>query len=383
MGARSIFSEVKELQNVIMMEISDMQSVGSEVVEEELSNQSSKECIYNDRINCDLARIIEMYTVMQPSANAVDTPADSATSRAPISFKLPELKIATFSDNSKDPFEYFRFISTYNNALDSIPGVSKSTRLVYLKSYCRGRALALIENLVIDDNGLDAAISLLESEFLDRDSLVNTTLAEIVNYKQCSCLESNSKFLTVLKAKLAELNRFSVNFRNDNSGNVLMSHIVRSKLHSAFLQELCRKVNDNYPLVDEILEHAVSIYKLLKAGAVQPAKTFQNSNFGNASKDSTCNSYEKDTAKKVASGCKLCSLLNHSTLHCRKYANHEARTKRALSLGLCVRCLSSKHTENSCPGVSSRLPYQCQSCRTAAHVTPMCLSMVLYQLLSR
>ena len=38
-----------------------------------------------------------MYTTMQPSANAVDTPADSATSRAPINFKLPELKIATFS----------------------------------------------------------------------------------------------------------------------------------------------------------------------------------------------------------------------------------------------------------------------------------------------
>ena len=57
-----------------------------------------------------------------------------------------------------------------------MPGVSKSTRLVYLKSYCRGRALALIENLVIDDNGLDAAISLLESEFFDRDSLINTTL---------------------------------------------------------------------------------------------------------------------------------------------------------------------------------------------------------------
>ena len=119
--------------------------------------------------------------------------------------------------------------------MDSIPGVSKSTRLVYLKSCCRGRALALIENLVIDDNGLDATISLLESEFLDRDSLINTTLAEIVNYKPCSCLESNSKFLTVLKAKLAELNRFSVNFHDDNSSNVLTSHIVRSKLHSAFL----------------------------------------------------------------------------------------------------------------------------------------------------
>ena len=85
----------------------------------------------------------------------------------------------------------------------------------------------------------------------------------------------------------------------------------------------------------------------------------------------------KDTAKKVASGCKLCSLLNHSTSHCRKYATHEARTKRVLSLCLCVRCLSSKHTENSCPGVSNKLPYQCQSCRTAAHVTPMCPSMVL------
>ena len=30
MGPRSLFSEVKELQNVIMMEISDMQSVSSD-----------------------------------------------------------------------------------------------------------------------------------------------------------------------------------------------------------------------------------------------------------------------------------------------------------------------------------------------------------------
>ena len=110
---------------------------------------------------------------------AVDSAGGAATSS--VNIKLPELTIALFADNSNDSFEYFRFYTSFNNALNSFKGVTKAVKLVYLKSYLQGPALALVENLPIENDSYDLARSLLRSEFFDRDLVVNYTLSCIIN----------------------------------------------------------------------------------------------------------------------------------------------------------------------------------------------------------
>ena len=387
--AREQFGHIKELQTLVMMEITDMKSVGSEVIDEELKDQSSKNSIFNDKVNADIGHLMSLLTLKSDdtsrsqSASAPPLPAPS------LNVKLPELKISFFSDNSKDPFEFFRFIGTFNNALDSVPGVTKAVRLVYLKSYCRGRALALIENLAVNDHSYKVALELLESEFLDKDALINLTISELINCKPCSCLESNMNFLTFLKGKLAELERFDVDVFDDGTGELLIGNIVRGKMYSVFLQELCRKTNSNYPNIENILDHSVSVYKLLKPSesntSVSNQRTFVSSSNSQQSArnrhsfgSKTENKGQMQAAQsKTGGGCKLCSMLNHSSSHCRKYSNHDVRTKRAVALGLCSRCLSARHAASACPGAKGELPYPCQSCRAPTHVTPMCPSMVL------
>lgn len=47
--------------------------------------------------------------------------------------------------------------------------------LVYLKSYVKDRALSMIENMPISDDGFDQAWELLKEEFLDILLLTNDT----------------------------------------------------------------------------------------------------------------------------------------------------------------------------------------------------------------
>ena len=158
-------------------------------------------------------------------------------------------------------------------------------------------------------------------------------------------------------------------------GNVLLSKITRSKLYGEFYKELCRKLDCNYPNVREIITNATSVTKLLqpreKARVVSvnanSPKDVPLTNNKNHSVNKN-NSYQL----KTSSGCKFCQQLNHSSLHCKKYVNFDQRTKRALELILCTKCLSSGHTQDKCPGNFSKLPFSCKSCHSHRHVIPMC-----------
>ena len=82
-------------------------------------------------------------------------------------------------------------------------------------------------------------------------------------------------------------------------------------------------------------------------------------------------------AVAVRHGCKFCLKDNHSSLHCKLYKTHKSRSERCANLGLCKLCLSSKHLDSSCYGKSNKLSFQCSSCKSQSHVTPMCDKLVL------
>ena len=183
--AKSKAAEIYSVQKLIYTAITNMASVGQEVIDQELEDIMEKDTEWNDKCNLGLAQLVTKFkelSVVPPSINRIENSVPTAS----IQLKLPELKIKTFSDNSHDLFEFYRFASSFLNAVNSVPGTSGSVKLVYLKSYLSGRALTLIENYPITDQGFDDAWNLLKQEFLDENLLINETLTTIIKWPSSS-----------------------------------------------------------------------------------------------------------------------------------------------------------------------------------------------------
>ena len=118
---------------------------------------------------------------------------------------------------------------------------------MYFQSYLRGKAFSLIENLPNDEDGFEKAMILLMDAFFQQRR---------VGRKER------------IRAKLVDLEKLNLNYRDDGAAEKLMSFILRNKLSSDFMVELSRKLGHNYALVYEILENCVSVHSLLKKGEV-------------------------------------------------------------------------------------------------------------------
>ena len=198
--AKTKFEEVLKSEKTVALCICNMESVSEDAIDVELQTQIDKDTLYNDKTNESMAKLVSLTNKI--ASAPVDGGEVNNVLGNSVNLKLPELKIANFADNSKDPFEFFRFYSSFNNALNSIQGVSKAVKLVYLKAYLYGRALQLVENLPIEEDSYDIAWNLLKSEFFDKDLLVNDTLSSIINWPCNESLEQTMKFITYLKSKL-------------------------------------------------------------------------------------------------------------------------------------------------------------------------------------
>ena len=308
--------------------------------------------------------------------------------------KLPELKLTSFSDNSSDPFAFDSFRTSFINVMSSFSDISNIEKMIYLKSALKGRALVLIENIPINESSFDDAWKLLEEELFDRDFLVNSVISKILDYENCNDLNACVEFSSYLKSKLLNLKKMNYDFREDASaGNLLLSHIVRSKLPSFFLQELCRRSNVGFPTVNQFIDLGSEIFKMFKksnvtskakmsynVSSVRP-KTFFNKNSDDSHKveitKESVKSESKNSNSNYVKSCKLCLSASHSTLHCKKFINYTDRIRRADELFLCTKCLSKAHKVEACPGRKGNLPFSCASCKQSDHVTPLCPTMVL------
>lgn len=299
-------------------------------------------------------------------ANIVEKPV--------VNMKMPQLKIQTFSDNSGDLFAFESFRSSFLNAMSSFPSITNIEKMIYLKSSLTGQALSLVDHMKVDDSSFDQAWELLESEYFDVEFIVDSVLDQILNYAYCNGVDHVISFNTFLKSKVLNLSKLGYRFENNTSGDLLLSKIIRSKLPKFILQELSRKTGDSFPSVKQILGNLIDICKLH-----HKTESTSFKNYGSSSSSQT--KYNNKTEKKLENNfvklCKFCGKDKHSSTRCDKYRNYNERKRRAIEMGLCVRCLGKYHKGDACRGVSNELPYPCSICKRCDHVTPMCANMVM------
>lgn len=397
-----IYNQLKAVHSNLQCKQQELLNLLVEVEESDdvLDETIESQQMYNDDIEAvfiSLQSSLEVRT-SQGSDNTSspdNTKSDEQSSRRRhLPFKLPEIVVPVFEDNSKDYSAFFHFKNSFYNAISAYPGLSSAHKLTYLKTLLKGRSLSLIVN----QQEFDSAWQLLETEFLDSELIINHNFEYLVNTPYVTNVDQIQSLFTEIRFKLLELNKFKLVFtEKDSAANKLLGFIVRSKLPSFFVQELVRRTGSNYPQLDEMLKHVNDVIKLFssKKLPVSSGDTDQQCSMGakpkikntpNKQEFSVSNTKQTpqlshkqpgkhfDSSQAVIS-CKFCSN-SHRSMFCENFPDHKTRVDRATFLKLCIRCLSSKHSEDICPGKTGKLPFICKLCNSSVHVAPMCPNFV-------
>ena len=303
--------------------------------------------------------------------------------------KLPELNIDCFSGEGSSNLEFHSFITKFNNVVGLRSNLNDSTKLTYLKTYLKGYAYKLVAHLQINDDNYVLAVNLLEREFLNKEALVDDLFTKL-----CELKPDNDKdyiktkiFINDVKCILSDLKVYECDLLESNASLLFLSHIIFNKLNFSFRQELVRRINCNYPDLNQIFDNYVDVVKTLN---LKQSRTYDKS--PNVKTDQILPkpvdkyAYETPPIQQHAissessnskydpklRNCKFCSATSHSMFNCRKYPSHDARMKRCKELGLCMNCSSSKHRRNAC----KTLDFSCSICGSNNHIGALCTKYV-------
>ena len=290
-----------------------------------------------------------------------------------VKLNLPDLKCDVFDGEVASHLKFHSFLSQFQNVIGLRANLSASCKLTYLKSYLRGYALKLVQHLQISDQNYEVALTLLRNEFLNVNAIISDLFQKLLNLKpkyDTSFLETKI-FLNEIRCVLSDLKLYEINLISEPSANKFLSHIVFNRLPNVFQQELVRKLDDNYPCLDDIMENYVEVVRTLnirqprdsKGEGVSVSKPNSSSKSNIINKSSVSND-----VNKPIKNCKFCCATGHVMLHCRKYATNLDRKNRCKELNLCELCSSQRHKSDSC----SKLDFQRLFCSSNKHISALC-----------
>ena len=304
--------------------------------------------------------------------------------------KLPNLICSSFSGEGTHNLEYSTFISQFNNIVGLRTNLSDSTKFTYLKTYLKGYALKVVQHLLVNDTNYTIALNLLESEFLNKDSIIDDLFKKILSIKpkyDLSFLETKL-YINEIRCILSDLKQHGTNLLGDEPSMKFVSHVVFNQLPLPFKQELVRKVDNNYPTVIQLFDNYVEIVRTLNLRQNNKFSSFDVPNVkSDSSKFKPNVSYNFDIVKGPDSRsrptnllkvndkpdfsrlCKLCSSVGHSMLNCKKYNSHDSRMSRCSELKVCSLCSSTKHLKDNCP---QKLDFECTICHSKSHISAFC-----------
>ena len=196
-------------------------------------------------------------------------PSGSTTGKT-VKLPLPPIQLQPFQNNLVNPFAYYSFKKSFSNAIAGMPDLTESQKLIYLKGYLTGEAFNLVENLPIQDDSFKLAIQLLDSNFLDKDLIIDKTLNSILNAPEVGQLKDVETFVRMISNKVQDLKGVGVDLTTkDSSGLLLLSKIINLKLPRAFSIELSRETNSNYPNFNQLIEKYQEIIVRLRLGSLE------------------------------------------------------------------------------------------------------------------
>ena len=249
--------------------------------------------------------------------------------------------------------------------------------------------------LSLEDEYFEVAIDLLKKEFLDIPFIIDEIFKQLLGSspKYDPEFVSIKSFLSEIKVDLCELKTsYNLDFFEENTpGYELLSHIIFSKLPPTLQKELIRKVDSNYPKINQIFDSYNEVIKnLIKTGLRKnliPAKlilsrgkriiirtTMQRKTFQhwktlqqNLTKLLGIVNFaaSTDTPWTIVQNTPP---LNRDVLGVGRWASGFSAQVQAIEL-LWQR---KQVLAIDCYGKENKLPRKCAICKSRGHVTPLC-----------
>ena len=340
-----------------------LEDVEEQKVSAELDKELDSQALYELKVK----KLIRNLTC-EPTASGVENLNE-------FKLKLPDLKCPTFDGEGCNNMEYHAFMSTFNNVIGLRSNVSDSTKLTYLKTYLRGYAQKLILNLQITEDNYKIALELLNNEFLNKDAIKSELFSKLLNLKPDTDREflKTRIYINEIKCILSDLKMYDTDLTLCPSSKDFLSHIVYSKLPMNFRQELVRRLNNNYPSLDDVYENYIEVIKTLsiksnfhEKNSSMPQEKGKNNFF---QQNNSVSSNPAGTSGEVRRNCKFCGGTSHSMFHCKKYPSYDSRVKRCKEMNLCTNCSSLKHNKDGCVRL---LDFPCSICQSKNHISALC-----------
>ena len=129
-------------------------------------------------------------------------------------------------------------------------------------------ALKQVSHLSIADENYSVALQLLNDEFLDKDFVIDETLKNILKAMPSDDYDAEFTdvkcFIAEVRSYLYELQHYNVDFLEEGAeGNILVSHIIMSKLPKVVVKGLINKISKNYPTLTDIFSNYKEALKTL------------------------------------------------------------------------------------------------------------------------
>jgi len=349
-----------------------------------LSEQCSEEEIPGE-VSVELGKQSQYITQTRNklSSFSVSNSKPSITAPTPTAdckIKLPEIRLDSFSGEGATQLEYHSFITQFNNLVASRTNLSDSTKLTYLKSHLKGYASKLLQHLQVSDANFTVAVELLNTEFLNVEALVDDLFKKLLELKPSAdpTFLKTKIFLGEVRCIVSDLKIYDFDFLNEKAGNKLISHIVFQKLPVSFQQELVRKIDYNYPTLDDIIDNYVDVIRTLNLKPNKPPNSepdkpkpstvvYRSSTASR--RESPAPRVKYDGVRDVPKFCKFCSTQGHNMISCQRYGSYDSRKRRCQELKLCSKCSNHRHIAVDC---TKPLNFPCLSCQSFNHISALC-----------
>ena len=296
---------------------------------------------------------------------------------------VPKLQCVKFSGQRVEKFEFKNFLEQFNNCSANIR--SDSAKLSYLRSLLYDYAFSIISHLTINDANFTIAIDLLKAEFLDTGFIVDEIFSQLINSnpKYDTDFTGVKQYIARVRADLYELqSSYNIDFISANTpGNLIVSHLVFSKIPNVLKREIVRICNSNYPSINQIFDCYQDVIKIIIKTS-NKRDSFQSKSFSNCkikdnklsntiSKPATLENFTTNI-DKISLYCKFCVVDGHSMVNCKKFTDVHMRKTRCSELDLCQYCTSDKHCTTDCYGLKNKLSFACKFCKSRGHISALC-----------
>ena len=312
------------------------------------------------------------------STSSQTQPTQASTNRPTSTLpKLPSIQLPTFSG---DLAEYESFIDQFHAQIGSRTDLEPVTKLQYLKSQLKGRALDLIRGFNSISTNYQSALDTLKESYGDEEKIKHCLLQKIVNIEAPKHQRGD---LENFRVSMLNLTRSLKNKHDYSCCEWIIASLFQHKLTSTTSRQLYLKYETNYFSLDQLNEGIRDLISHMEVERQQktlkgtkPEQTYDTTPSTSERPIGTYfqtelqskSSQPKTARSMLDTNCRFCRAA-HKDSQCTRYSSGTERIERLKELKLCLRCMG-QHFTKTC-----RVSLQnCRRCQKGKHHTTLCKS---------